>query len=209
MRLPQPAILVITDRRQCRRPLEFQAEALFRGGCRWLSLREKDLDPADRLSLLRRLVALGASHGARVGVHDDIAAAQACHAPLHLPEAADAEHARRVLGDEALLGQSRHDAVDVGGAAGLDYVTLSPVFESASKPFYRPRLTLDGCAAIVLQSPLPVVALGGIGLDTLANLDGIGFQGIAVMGAAMRADDAEAWFRTLAAAWDELGRPGG
>ncbi len=86
MRLPEPPILVITDRRQARRPLEEVAEAAFAGGCRWLSLREKDLDPAARLALLRRLAAIGRGWGASVMVHADIEAARAAGAAgVHLP----------------------------------------------------------------------------------------------------------------------------
>ena len=55
--LPYPPILVITDRMQCAEPLEVRAAALFRGGCRWLSLREKDLEPEQRRALLERLIA--------------------------------------------------------------------------------------------------------------------------------------------------------
>ncbi|HZB92301.1 MAG TPA: thiamine phosphate synthase, partial [Stellaceae bacterium] len=86
MTLPDPPILVITDRRQARRPLEEIAEAVFAAGGRWLSLREKDLDAASRATLLTRLVALGRRTGAMVGVHEDVAAARAAGAAaLHLP----------------------------------------------------------------------------------------------------------------------------
>jgi len=42
LRLPVPPLLVISDRHQARQPLEQVAEAVFAGGCRWFSLREKD-----------------------------------------------------------------------------------------------------------------------------------------------------------------------
>ena len=64
MILPDPPLLVITDRRQARGPLEMVAEAAFAGGCRWLSLREKDLDALSREALLRRLVTIGRRFGA-------------------------------------------------------------------------------------------------------------------------------------------------
>jgi len=59
VRLPDPPLLIITDRGQACRPLEDVAAACFAAGCRWLSLREKDMPPEERLALLRRLVALG------------------------------------------------------------------------------------------------------------------------------------------------------
>ncbi len=57
-RLPVPPLLVISDRRQACQPLEAVARAAFAGGCRWFSLREKDLPPEERLRLLARLVAI-------------------------------------------------------------------------------------------------------------------------------------------------------
>src|SRR5260370_37121364 len=89
MRLPIPPLLVISDRRQARRPLEEVAEAAFAGGCRWFSLREKDLPPTERRALLRALVVLGHRWGATVTVHDDIdAAAMADAGGGHLPSGA-------------------------------------------------------------------------------------------------------------------------
>lgn len=48
MRISDPPLLLVTDRLQARRPMKDMAAAALRAGCRWLSLREKDL-PADEL----------------------------------------------------------------------------------------------------------------------------------------------------------------
>ena len=58
MTLPQPPLLVISDRSQARHPLMEIAAAAFAGGCRWFSLREKDLPAGERCALLAELVAL-------------------------------------------------------------------------------------------------------------------------------------------------------
>jgi len=191
MALPRPPILIITDRTQCAEPLEARAAALFRGGCRWLSLREKDLEPAERRALLERLIAVAAPFGAVVGVHDDLEAARTLGIPLHLPADGDAGAARRVLGN-VMLGKSCHDAAEVAAAAGADYVTLSPFFPSESKPGYRTELDLRAVAA---ASVLPVLALGGITRETLGQVSGI--AGVAIMGEAMRVSDPERWFASL------------
>ncbi len=87
MDLPDPPLLVISDRRQALRPLLEIAEAAFAGGCRWFSLREKDLPPAERGELLAALVALGRRFGATVMAHEDIEAVAAVGAGgVHLPE---------------------------------------------------------------------------------------------------------------------------
>lgn len=198
MRLPQPAVLVITDRGQARRPLDDIAAALFAGGCRWLSLREKDLPDLERRALLQRLVALGKACDAIVTVHDDLAAAAALGIGIHLPADGSVAVARRVLGAGAIIGISAHSVDDVARAAaeGADYATLSPIFLSASKPGYGPALGLE---ALHRSWPLPVLALGGIDATNAAACLAAGAAGVAVMGEAMRADDPRAFMADLLA----------
>jgi len=201
--LPWPPILVITDRSQCAEPLEARAASLFRGGCRFLSLREKDMAPAERRALLERLILLARPFGATVGIHHDLDAALACNARLHLPSAADTQAARRALGPDRLIGKSCHTQAEIAAAArdGADYVTLSPFFPTASKPAYRSGLDLAGLNAIAAGSTLPVLALGGVTRTTLPRLAGSGVKGIAIMGEAMTAADPQGWFADIAYIW--------
>lgn len=196
MRLPAPPVLVITDRLQARLPLEELAAALFAGGCRWLSLREKDLPAAERRALLQRLIAIAQEFHATITVHDDLAAAAELGLGIHLPANGAVAEARRVLGVGALIGKSAHATADVIQAAadGADYVTLSPIFVSPSKPDYGPALGLD---ALRRDWPLPVLALGGVDSANASACIEAGVAGIAVMGEAMRAADPRAFMADL------------
>jgi thiamine-phosphate pyrophosphorylase len=199
MRLPVPPLLIVSDRRQARRSLEELAEAVFAGGCRWFSLREKDLPPAERHALLGRLVARGRRCGALVGVHEDIDAVIVAGAgAVHLPSGADPAAARRGL-PGALIGVSAHSAEEASAVlrAGADYVTVSPVFVTASKPGYGPALGLDGLARVVAQAPGPVIALGGITPENAALCRAAGAHGVAVMGVVMRATNPRGVIETL------------
>jgi thiamine-phosphate pyrophosphorylase len=189
--LPVPELLVISDRHQARRPLEEVAEAVFAGGCRWFSLREKDLLPDERRGLLGELIALGRRFGAVVTAHEDIEAAVATGADgVHLPSGGSPVAARRRL-PGALIGASAHSADEAAALlrAGADYVTVSPVFVTASKPGYGPALGLDALTHIVARAPGPVVALGGITPENAASCLSTGVRGVAVMGEIMRAAD--------------------
>lgn len=191
MKLPNPALLIITDRLQARRPLEEVAEAAFAAGCRWLSLREKDLPPPERLALLRRLVEIGRKYHASVMVHEDVAAAAAAGAAgIHLPRDGDVAAARRMLGAGALIGISAHNIDEIARAeeASADYVTLSPIFASAGKPGY-PALGVDELADCAAKTVLPVIALGGIGAARVPACLAAGAAGVAAMGAVMSAGD--------------------
>ena len=194
MALPVPPLLVISDRHQARRPLEEVGEAVFAGGCRWFSLREKDLSPEERRVLLAALVAMGRRCGAVVMAHEDVEAVVAVGAHgVHLPSGGSPEAARARL-PGALVGASVHSAEEAAALlrAGADYVTVSPVFLTASKPGYGSALGLDGLAHIVARSPGPVVALGGITPENVALCLSTGVRGVAVMGEVMRSADPQA-----------------
>jgi thiamine-phosphate pyrophosphorylase len=196
--LPLPPVLVITDRKQTERPLLQVAAALFAGGCRWLSLREPDLRPGERVNLLYRLVNLGERAGATIGVHADYEAAMTTGASsVHLPRHGSIKAARDYLGPRALIGISAHDRNEVQRALalGADYVTLSPIFASASKPGYGPALGLKNLSEIAKAMPIPIYALGGIDRGNAADCIAAGAAGVAVMGAAMRAPNPEAMIR--------------
>jgi len=194
VRLPVPRLLVISDRHQAQRPLEEVAKAVFAGGCRWFSLREKDLPPGERRALLCELVALGRRFGALVTAHEDIEAVAVTGADgVHLPSGGSPAAARARL-PGALIGASAHSADEAAALlrAGADYVTVSPVFVTASKPGYGPALGLDALARIVARAPGPIMALGGITPENAALCLSSGACGIAVMGEVMRAADPQA-----------------
>jgi len=191
VKIPSPPLLVITDREQSRSPLETVAEAVFKGGGRWLSLREKDLPPEERLALLKKLVALGGKWNATVTVHEDIEAARTSGAAgIHLPRTGSPAKARKILGPNALIGMSCHDIDELARAEeeGADYVTLSPIFASASKPGALP-LALDELADCAAKAIVPVIALGGIGPKEAGLCLEAGASGVAVVSAVMAAAD--------------------
>jgi thiamine-phosphate pyrophosphorylase len=187
--LPSP-LLVITDRHQARHSLEAIAEAVARAGGRWLLLRDKDIDPAERRALAGRLSAVARRHGMHLSVSRDVDLATEFDASVHLQSAAAIAAARERLGRNVLIGVSAHARGDVQAAAaeGADYVTLSPIFLTASKPGYGPAL---GVAALgdAAKLGIAVVALGGVTATTARPCLDAGADAVAVMGEIMRADD--------------------
>jgi len=197
--LPAP-LLVITDRHQARHPIETIADAVGRGGGRWLMFRDKDLDPAERQRLAARLAAIAGRHGMHFSVSRDVDLAAQFGAAVHLQSAAAVGAARQRLGRGAVIGVSAHGAHEVAAAvaAGADYVTLSPIFATSSKPGYGPAL---GIAAIAPAARLgiPILALGGIGAASVRLCLDAGAGGVAAMGEVMRADDPCGTVRDLVA----------
>lgn len=204
--LPVPPVLLVTDRGQAKGDLVDLVAAACAGGCRWLSLREKDLKPAEQIALFARIADVARRFGARVTLHGPAQLARAARADgAHLPGGSDAAAARALLGPDALVGLSLHTLEEAARAdpACLDYVTASPVFASASKPGYGPALGTDGLAAFVSASAVPVIALGGVIAGNAARCRAAGASGVAVMGGVMGADDPGGAFRAVAGAWHD------
>jgi len=180
--LPCLPLLLITDRHQTD-DLVATVRAAVAAGCRWVSLREKDLPLADQQALLDQLRPLLCGVGGVMMVHGALDLARQCRG-LHLPAGGDVVAARAAVGPQALIGISCHHPGELkaAAAAGADYATLSPIFPSASKPGYGPAL---GPAALA-DAPLPVLALGGVGPDNLAACRKAGAAGAALMGGPMR-----------------------
>lgn len=66
----------------------------------------------------------------------------------------------------------------------IAYATFSPVFDSVSKTGYAPSLSPQEIArAVAAAGKLPVIALGGVAPDRVAEVRDAGFAGYAVLGA--------------------------
>jgi thiamine-phosphate pyrophosphorylase len=139
-------------------------------------LREKDLPASDRRRLIRDVRAVVAAAGGAVIVGGPSGNA------VHL-SADDGLPTPRPI----LLGRSCHTRPEVARATteGCDYVTLSPVFRTPSKPGYGPPLGLPGLAALIHTAP-PAYALGGVLPDDVLGCLAAGAYGVAVMGPVMR-----------------------
>jgi thiamine-phosphate pyrophosphorylase len=174
------SLIIVTDRRMAARPLLDVVKSALDGGARTFLLREKDLPREERLALAEAMRALGA---------DVIAAGPD-------PLEGDAVHlaANDPFSSARLTGRSCHDKAEVM-AAKEDYVTLSPIFSTSSKPGYGPAL---GVEVLSLPVSKPVIALGGILTAAQANACRVaGAAGVAVMGAVMRAEDPAATLKGL------------
>ena len=206
--LPSP-LLAVTDRHGHARPLVETVGAILQGGGRWIWFRDRDLEPEARRRLGEAVAARVRAAGGYLTVGGDVALARALGADgVHLGGGTALEGiaaARAALGAGALIGASVHAPQEAAGAAaaGADYVTLSPIYPTASKPGYGPALGLHGLAA-ARQAGLPVVALGGVRGAEIAACRGAGATAVAVMGGLMRAaapaDAAGALLKAWAAA---------
>jgi thiamine-phosphate pyrophosphorylase len=202
VKLPEPPFLLITDRHQARLPLPAIVRAALGAGCRWISLREKDLSDSEQIALARSLLPMIRRSGARLTVHGEAALANSCGADgVHLPAGSDANGARALLGPEKLIGLSIHTVTEaeVVDPQAADYAIAGPAFETASKPGYGPEIGRKGLAEIAAAARVPVLAIGGLNTTRAAEVLAVGPTGIAVMGSVMRAANPAQEVRALLA----------
>jgi len=192
-----PRLLVLTDRTlvPAGRDLTSILAAAVRGGARAVVLRERDLPTPDRAALAEQVQALLSPVGGVLLFASAAPPAMTCPlVGLHLRSTDPPPPAR-----PRVLGRSTHSADEVVHAAaeGCDYVTLSPVAPTRSKPGYGPSLGAAGLGRVLAQASragahLPAVfALGGIDEHNAASFLQAGARGVAVMGSVMRSPDPE------------------
>ena len=192
MRLPDPPLLLVTDRRQARRPLKDVVADALKAGCRWVSLREKDLPQDEQILLARTLAASVRAHGAKLMLHSEAELARLAGADgVHLSAGVHPVRARALIGPGKLIGVSIHTVTEAEAIdpAVVDYAVAGPAFETASKPGYGPEIGRKGLLEITRAARVPVLAIGGINSARVGELVAVGAAGIAVMGGVMRAAD--------------------
>ncbi|MEE0705576.1 MAG: thiamine phosphate synthase [Adlercreutzia sp.] len=188
------------------RPLaECVAEALA-GGATFVQLRDKQADEAALRAEAAELLALCRAAGVPFVVNDDVEAALAVGADgVHVgQEDMACERARALLGPDAIIGVSTQtvEQARAAEAAGADYLGVGGVRGTATKP-EAGVLTPEEFRAIAAAVDIPVVAIGGIDVETVPLLADLDVVGAAVVSAIFAADDIENATRELSRIIDE------
>jgi thiamine-phosphate pyrophosphorylase len=137
-------------------------------------------------------------------VNDNILLAKAAEADgVHVGQADDPPRlARKILGPSALVGLSVSSLEELkeSNLDGCDYIGCGPVFATDTKPDAKPEGGLELLRAVVKESILPVVAIGGINAANAGLCFEQGAVGVAVISTISRATDPGAAARDLARA---------
>ncbi|MBZ4418979.1 thiamine phosphate synthase [Myxococcus sp. RHSTA-1-4] len=190
-------------------PLVDKAARLVAGGARVVQLRMKRTPPRAALAAAREVAALCRRAGALCLVNDRVDLALLAGADgVHVgDEDLPPEAARELLGPGRLVGVTARgvEGARAALAAGADYVGVGPVFGTTTKQVPAPVLGLEAFAAVVRDSPLPVVGIGGVGLENIARVAATGAHGAAVVSDALLAGDIAERVRQLVAAFEQGG----
>lgn len=93
--------------------------------------------------------------------------------------------ARNLLGDDKIIGLSVESEVDVENADALDvdYLGVSPIFQTPTKTDTVTEWGLEGLKKVSLTSRYPLVAIGGINHENAERVMQNGADGVAVVSA--------------------------
>jgi thiamine-phosphate pyrophosphorylase len=188
-------LCLVTDRRRLcgQEALSFEAARLrlreelqraIDAGVDLIQLRERDLDARDLTTLAADLVRLTRSTATRVVVNDRLDVAIASGADgVHLrSDSMPAAAVRRIAPPGFLIGRSVHGVDEAVAAGAVDYLVAGTVFETVSKPGPHHLLGLAGLRAIVAAAGVPVLAIGGVGMEQLGVIADTGAAGVAAIG---------------------------
>ncbi len=169
-----------------------QVEIAINAGASMIQYRNKFFSIND-IKDVEAICKLCKTHSVPFIVNDDILLAKAVGADgVHLGQNDEAAAiARAVLGPDVIIGASAStsDEIEKVDPTACDYIGVGPVFSTATKADAGQVIGLEGLKLLVEQSPLPVVAIGGIDSTTAMECFENGALGVCVISCITRAKD--------------------
>ena len=169
------------------------AELAIAGGADTIQFRQKDGPTREMIRVAEQMQALCKRAGATFIINDRVDVAIASRADgVHLgQDDFPIPLARKLLGEGAIIGGSAGSMEEARKCLmeGADYIGFGPVYPTTSKEDAGPAAGLALLKQIVEAIPLPIIAIGGIGVDNTSPLMKTGVHGIAVISAVCCQDD--------------------
>lgn len=199
---PDYSIYLVTDDGclQGRALIDCVREAL-EGGVTLVQYRAKTASSAEMYAEALQLKALCDSFKVPLIINDRLDIAMAVGAAgVHLgQDDLPCAAARRILGEEYLIGVSAHNPAEARAAlqSGADYLGCGAVFGTATKADVK-KLGTDGLAAICKAKGLPVVGIGGVTADNYREVRAAGADGAAIVSGILAQLDIRATVKAIA-----------
>jgi len=186
----QHGICFITDRTYGQLPVCDMVKRALEGGITFIQYREKQKTRQEIYAEALKLRDLTRSYNAVFIIND--------HADIALAVEADGVHlgqddlplreARKIMG-RRIIGISTHsmEQAKEAEAGGADYLGFGPIFLTSTKAAGAPK-GVDILKAIKQNCSIPVVAIGGVSIDTVAEVMNAGAAAVAVATAIIKGD---------------------
>jgi thiamine-phosphate pyrophosphorylase len=168
-----------------------QVKRLIEGGAKLIQLREKYASPRAFYESAKEVMELVRGSQVKIIINDRADIALAVKADgVHLgQDDLSPNHARQILGENAIIGFSTHSVVQAIEAIQLpiNYVAVGPIFETKTKENPDKIVGIEGLKK-VRQSigDFPLVAIGGINLETAQTVLENGADSLAIISAILK-----------------------
>lgn len=160
-------------------------EAAIDGGVTVVQLREKELGSKDFYKEALRVKELLQRRHIPLIINDRVDIALAVHADgVHIgAEDLPIGAVRPLVGPEMIIGVSVFTPDEAGLAEqkSADYLGLSPIFITATKPGLIHQIGIDGIPAIRRATRIPLVGIGSMNASNAYEAVSAGLDGVAVV----------------------------
>ena len=186
-----PQLHLVTDSRLGPEALLGAVGAAANNGVDWVQVRDHSASAHDLFGLSRRIVSICRPLGVRVAVNDriDVGLAVGADAVQLGSRSLPIAVAKRIAG-RMQIGASVHSSSEAAEAEsdGADWVTFGHFFPTDSHP-NEPCRDIAELKIVANAASIPVIAIGGIGVDQVSTVVEAGAGGIAVISAILDAPD--------------------
>jgi thiamine-phosphate pyrophosphorylase len=179
-----PALYAILDPNLSEIPVAELANQLAAAGVRLIQLRDKQSPSAHIFNTARELIATLAPRNVRFVLNDRPDIAAMLHCGVHVGQQdLPVEDARTICGPSQWVGVSTHnlDQLRRADQTSADYIAIGPIYPTATKENPDPVVGLDFIRAARSITRKPLVAIGGITLETAPEVFGAGADSVAMI----------------------------
>ncbi len=169
------------------------AELAIRGGADTIQFRQKDGTTRELVEMAQQIQTICTQYNVPLIVNDraDIALAVNAEGAHFGQNDMPVDIVRKILSPESIIGASARTEEKILKAIseGADYIGFGPIFQTSSKTDAEEPKGLEQLSRISEIAKCPVIAIGGITLQTAASVIRAGAHGIAVISAVCATPD--------------------
>lgn len=180
---------------------------MLEAGIKIIQYREKRKKGLQRYQEAREIRKMTRDYGAILIVNDYVDLAMMVEADgIHLGhEDYPIDEVRKIVGEDMIIGGSTHwpDQMLETIRKGADYIAAGPIFETHTKEDVIPPVGLEYLKFALENSPIPVVAIGGIKEHNMEQVVRTGVKCICLVTEITQAPNIKEKIRKLYQIWNE------
>jgi thiamine-phosphate pyrophosphorylase len=163
------------------------------GGADIVQFRDKILPTGKLIDIAAKIRELCSNAGVTFIVNDRVDVAMISDSDgVHLGlDDIPLKEAGKLLREDKLIGGTAHNVREAITAqkAGADYIGFGHIYLTSSKFKDTPPVGVEGLKKVLKQIKIPILAIGGIGLNNIVQVIHTGVHGVALIGSVVKSKD--------------------